>query len=124
MARISSFRESGERYPFLRALATLINAIGILLMILAALTLLAGVGATLVGLANQSFGGFAFGFLVAVIWSFGFFVAGVQCFALGSFFKLAIHIEENTRATAQALERLRTSIDPKPEVDPRSIFLS
>ena len=42
MARISSFRETGERYPVLRLLATICNGFGILLLAFAGLLFAAG----------------------------------------------------------------------------------
>lgn len=122
MSQIQSFRQSGERYGTLRALAWLLNALGILLIVLSVLSLLAGIITFLVGL-NGSGGNAAVG-LVVLAWALGMFLSGVQCVAVGSFFRLAIHIEENTRATAQALDRLRIVQDGKPAVDPHSMFLS
>jgi hypothetical protein len=124
MARISSFRETGERYPVLRVLATICHGIGLLLLALAGLLLAAGIvsfAGQLAGPMNGSYGIYAG---VALIWSFGLFAAGIQSLAMGSLFRLAIHVEENTRATAQALDRLRSDMEPKPEIDERSIFLS
>jgi hypothetical protein len=121
MARISSFRETGERYSVLRMLATICNGIGILLLTLAALLLMAGIVSYLAQMVGPFNGAYAF---AAIVWSFGLFTAGIQSVAMGSFFRLAIHIEENTRATAQALDRLHANMEHKPEVDPRSIYLS
>ncbi len=87
-----------------------------------ALLLLGGVASLLVDFVRPIIWMYLIYF--ALIWSFGLFVAGIQSLAMGSFLRLAIHVEENTRATAQALDRLRTSLEPKPEVDARSIFLS
>jgi hypothetical protein len=122
MARIGSFRESGERYPVLRALAKICHWIGILLLTLSALLILGGIGALLVESVRPFPGWYVLWF--AFIWSLGLFAAGIQSLAIGSFFRLAIHVEENTRATAQALDRLRSSQEPKPEVDALSMFLS
>jgi hypothetical protein len=121
MARISSFRETDERYSVLRMLATICNGIGVLLLTLAALLLIAGIGSYVAQMVGPFNGAYA---LAAIVWSFGLFTAGIQSVAMGSFFRLAIHVEENTRATAQALDRLRVSMEGKPELDPRSIFLS
>ena len=63
------------------------------------------------------------GGVVAVFWSLGFLTAGLQLQALGAFLRLAIHVEENTRATAQCLEELRSRQEPR--ADPiGSIFRS
>jgi hypothetical protein len=121
MARISSFRESGERYSGLRVLATICNAVGVLLVTLSALLLFAGIVSLIMRMVGP-FDGVYLG--IALVWSFGLFAAGIQSLAMGALFRLAIHVEENTRACAQALDRLRASVEPKPEVDPRSIFLS
>jgi hypothetical protein len=121
MASIHSFRETGERYPFLRILASICHVVGILVLTLAVLLFVAGVGSYLLNTVPP-YGGWGVG--IAVIWSAGLFVSGIQFFAMGSFLRLAIHVEENTRATAQALDRLRSSVELKPEVDAHSIFLS
>jgi hypothetical protein len=44
---------------------------------------------------------------------------------LGGLIRLLIHIEENTRASAQALEKIRAGMEPKGAIaDSRSLFLS
>jgi hypothetical protein len=121
MARISSFRETGERYAVLRVLATICGGLGYFFLTLSAVALIGGIGSYLVQLAGPS-NGFFIG--VALVWALGLFVAGIQFLGTASLFRLAIHVEENTRATAQALDRLTIRMEQKPEVDPRSIFLS
>ena len=121
MARIHSFRETGERYPVLRAIGSICTWLGLLLLALGGLLVVVGIIAVATDLIRP-FNGVGAG--IALVWSIGFFVAGFQSLAMGSFFRLAIHVEENTRATAQALDKFRKEMEPKPEVDARSIFLS
>jgi hypothetical protein len=51
----------------------------------------------------------------ALLWSFGILFSGLQMVALGAFLRLMIHVEENTRASAQALDRIRSRLDANPE---------
>jgi len=121
MSRIQSFRETQPRYALLRFVGTLSIYLGGFLLGLGCLL----VPLSVLALTSNSFGlAHGLGLGVAFIWSIGLFISGLQMVAFGSFCRLAIHLEENTRATAQALDRLRSSLEPKAEVDPRSIFLS
>jgi hypothetical protein len=54
----------------------------------------------------------------------GLFVVGIQSLAMGSFYRLAIHIEENTRATAQALDKIRSEVEPRVVLNPPPMFPS
>lgn len=122
MPRIHSFREAGERYPVLRFAASGCTWLGFLLLSLGALLILVGVAALMTDLPRPYHGAGTAG--IAITWSIGLLFSGFQSLAMGSFFRLAIHVEENTRATAQALDKLREGLGQKPEVDARSIFLS
>ena len=55
------------------------------------------------------------GGVVAALWSLGFLASGLQFLAMGALFRLAIHVEENTRATAQCLEKLVSRLEPRAE---------
>ena len=48
---------------------------------------------------------------VALFWSFGLLFAGLQTVAMGTLCRLMIHMEENTRATAQVLDQIRSRLE-------------
>ncbi len=121
MARISSFRDKGERYAVLRVIASICTWLGVLLLLLGVLLVGVGTAAVTTDLIRPING---VGAGIALFWSIGLFASGLQCLAMGAFFRLAIQVEENTRATAQALDKIRAGMEPKAEVDTRSIFLS
>jgi hypothetical protein len=50
----------------------------------------------------------------SVLWSCGILFSGLQLLALGAFLRLMIHLEENTRASAQALDRIRSRLEANP----------
>ena len=52
---------------------------------------------------------------VAFVWSVALLVSGLQMIALGTLCRLMIHLEENTRATAQVLDRIRSRLESSPE---------
>jgi hypothetical protein len=117
MGRIQSFREPGPRYPALRVIGFLctlfgaiLMAIGVGLMLLTGLYAIAARGAP-VDFAPQMqvFAGFS------LLWSFGILFSGLQLVALGGFLRLMIHVEENTRASAQALDRIHSRLEANPE---------
>ena len=56
-----------------------------------------------------------FGAIAALAWSLGVLAAGIQFVAAGSRCRLAIHVEENTRATAQCLEAIAARVEPRRE---------
>ena len=60
---------------------------------------------------------------MSALWSLGFLASGGQFLAMGALFRLSIHVEENTRATAQCLEKLLSRLEPQAE-NVRSIFRS
>jgi hypothetical protein len=47
------------------------------------------------------------GGILVLFWSIGFLLAGLQHIAVGALCRLLIHLEENTRASAQALDKIR-----------------
>lgn len=120
MAKLRSFRDRGERDPWLRFLAAGGLVLGCFLIGLAALGFLAGV-AMLVD-NRMPYGGLGLG--AALVWSLGLLFSGVQSIALGSFLRLMIYVEENTRATAQALDRMAKEAEPKPAFDANAMFLT
>ena len=121
MVRIRSFRETSERYAVLRIVAAICTFLGLVLLALGTLLLVVGITALLTDLVKPIYG---VGAGIGVIWSFWLLIPGLQILAMGAFFRLAIHVEENTRATAQALDKIVAGLEPKAEVDARSIFLS
>jgi hypothetical protein len=121
MSRIHSFRDNGERYPILRVVGTICTGLGFFLLALGGLCIVIGIAGLFTDLLRPYQG---VGAGIALVWSFGLFVSGLQALAMGAFIRLAIHVEENTRATAQALAKLREAMEPKAEVEARSIFLS
>jgi hypothetical protein len=48
---------------------------------------------------------------LSLLWSFGLLLSGLQLVALGTVFRLFIHLEENTRATAQILDKIRLRME-------------
>jgi hypothetical protein len=139
MGRITSYQKPDERYLTLRIVGFICTALGTIL-------LLAGTGLLAFGLYNllsagtpvevpkdvvpfavkragaapipPGLSGLLTGVLPAV-WSVGFFVMGLQFLAMGALFRLAIHVEENTRVAAKCLEKLATRLPAREgTVDP------
>ena len=115
MGKINSFRESGPRYPALRVVAilcsvagTILMVIGVGLLVLAGLYTIAERGGP-VTVPPQVVAG------VSLLWSFAILASGLQFIAVGGFLRLMIHVEENTRASAQALDRIRSRLEPNPD---------
>ncbi len=81
-------------------------AVGMILLTFGLLSLMGGM---------MSVPQFSIGGALSALWSVGFLAAGLQFMAMGSLFRLAIHVEENTRATAQCLEKLLSRLEPKAE---------
>jgi hypothetical protein len=127
MARITSHRESAERYTVLRFLGVLFTVLGSLLLAGGFLLLASGLYAMLAGSAGQPPRGEvpfaappvvalnlagALGGVVSTLWAFGLLVSGLQFLATGALFRLVIHVEENTRISAQCLEQMRSRAEP------------
>lgn len=129
MGRIISHRESAERYTALRFIGVIFTGLGAVFLAVASLLLVFGLYALFAGGTVQPttgevpfsiaarpqnvapFAGFWGGALSAV-WSLGFLISGLQFLAMGALFRLLIHVEENTRISAQSLEQLRSRTDP------------
>jgi hypothetical protein len=117
MRRLTSFRAPGPRYPALRVIGFLctlsgmiLMAIGVGLMLLAGFHAFAARGGPVdVPPQVQVLAGFS------LLWSFGILFSGLQLVALGGFLRLMIHVEENTRASAQALDRIRSRLEANRE---------
>ncbi len=121
MGLIGSFRQKHERYPVLRFVAAACSLLGVVLMALG--MVLFGFGVTLIYQADGlPWNGV--GLIPFAIWASGLFLGGVQALALGSFYRLAIHVEENTRAKAQTLELLRADREPRVVLNPPPLFPS
>ena len=128
MERIASFRESGRRYTALRVIGSLCTLIGAVLLAIGGLLLSYGLYALATGGGAAApppdlppFPGpqirtvpplLAGGF--SLLWSFAILLSGLQMIALGAFFRLMIHLEENTRASAQMLDKIRSRLEASP----------
>jgi hypothetical protein len=129
MSRITSFRETRRRYTTLRLVGFFSTLVGVILLLIGGGLLVFAVHA----LAN---GGGAAGLppnpspfpgpqvssipapLLAqfsLLWSLGILFSGLQLVALGAFLRLMIHLEENTRASAQVLDGLRSRLEASPD---------
>jgi hypothetical protein len=114
MDRLTSFREPGPRYTILRVIGFLCTLIGVILLVIGA-GLLGTIGYYALAARDapvdprlQVAAGFS------VLWSCGILFSGLQLLALGAFLRLMIHLEENTRASAQALDRIRSRLEANP----------
>jgi hypothetical protein len=123
MVKIASFRESGPRYPSLRIIGSLWTLLGVIVMVSG-------------GLAIAVIGYFAIAARdvpaepslrvatgIYALWAFCIAISGLQLIALGALYRLMIHMEENTRASAQALETIRDRLEGNP-ADLAPIFRS
>ncbi len=114
MARITSFRETQPRYPMLRIA-------GLICVLFGSLLALAGIGllgcAILMGLAKWggSIAAPPFFAWMCVLYGVGIEFGALQMFVVAGLLQLMIHLEENTRATAQAVDTIRSRMEPKPE---------
>ncbi len=114
MARITSFRETQPRYPMLRIAGLICVLFGSLLALLGigllGWGLALALGATVGPIATPPF--FAG---MCVLYGVGIEFGALQMFVVAGLLQLMIHLEENTRATAQAVETIRARMEPKPE---------
>jgi hypothetical protein len=130
MAKIFSFYESGERYQSLRIVSAFFVLIGAALLAIGALGLVFAVYTLLAvqpGGPPQETGPFAarpvsgmfqgvdMRVMLSLIWSVAFLLAGLQQIAMGAVCRLLIHLEENTRATAQLLDKVRAKLESSGE---------
>ena len=126
MSKIISFYESRERYKALRLISALFNLIGSVLLLIGTLLLIFGVNALLGhtpgGLPQEpgDFGvrpvgslylGVDLRVLLSLVWSAALMLAGLQHIAMGALCRLFIHLEENTRASAQLLDKVRMRLE-------------
>jgi hypothetical protein len=126
--KITSFREPGPRYPALRVIGFLCTLLGTILAAIGAGLLIYGLYALattgpalpanpapaagpqpqIIAVLPPLVAGFS------LLWSFGILFSGLQLIALGAFLGLMIHLEENTRASAQMLDELRSRLEASP----------
>ena len=124
MARLTSHRRTGARYPTLRVVGAICSGVGAILLTAGALlfgftilSLLAGTAGAIGGAVSNFYG------IAGFMWSLGVLGAGLQFLGAGALCRLAIHVEENTRASAQCLEALRDRLGPRRE-DGGPMFVS
>jgi hypothetical protein len=123
MGQITSHRESAERYTALRFLGVIFTGLGALFLVVGSLILAFGLRALLSSWMGQTPGGEVpftgrpvsiapfpgiLGSALPALWSFAFVISGLQFLAMGSLLRLVINVEENTRISAQCLEKLRS----------------
>ncbi len=129
MKAIHSYRGTGPRYPVLRLVGLLSSLLGTVLIVIGGGLLAYAIHAvTTVGIpphppdsgpfpqARPQVLGFLpldVGFLF--FWSLAMLLSGLHWIALGAFLRLMIHLEENTRVSAQVLDRIRSRLAAGPE---------
>jgi hypothetical protein len=59
--------------------------------------------------------GAGLGGTLSLLWAFAFLISGVQFILSASLLQLFIHLEENTRASAQSLDRIRMRLESSGE---------
>ncbi len=124
MTNINSFRESGERYKILRFLGDLLIGSGAFLLTVGTVLFVFGVYVLcrastdqtqgvdhFVGSVNVTRWVAGLSGTVVLMWSIFSTLAGLQLIGYGAFLRLMIHLEENTRASAQALDKMRVSLE-------------
>lgn len=131
MDRITSFRETGRRYAALRVIGSLFILTGLILLAIGGwllfqgLYVLASGGAPAAAPPNlqDPFPGpqairapfpWTMPAGLWLLWGFAILFGGLQQIALGAFFRLMIHMEENTRTSAQVLDALRSRMEASP----------
>ena len=130
MERITSFLSSDRRYASLRVLGVVSMLLGAVLLAVGVLLLVYGLYALAQGMLSVSVRGAAplaaapgnavslapwLNGSLALLWSFFLLLLGLQNLGMGALFKLMIHLEENTRASAQFLDRIRSRVESSPE---------
>ena len=114
MWKISSFRESGPRYATLRIIGSLWTLLGAIVVLIGG-GALAVIGYFAIAARDvQVDPSQRIGMGLYALWSFCILISGLQLIALGAFCHLMIHMEENTRASAQALEKIRDRLEANP----------
>jgi hypothetical protein len=130
MTRINSHYESGERYAALRSIAMISTGIGVVFLVIGIALLAVGLYGFLAGVGSEPPTGGAppaahafnvvplanhLGGVLSMLWSLMCLISGLQFLAMGALCRLAIHVEENTRASAQCLEKIRLRLEPREE---------
>ena len=130
MVNIQSFHISDKRYPMLRIVGVIFTSLGTVLMVTGGFLLafvlyliLADTASppsradneTVARLASVVSHSNGLGGTIAAMWSLGLLISGMQFLVTGLFVRLAIHLEENTRASAQFLEKLCSRTEPRVE---------
>lgn len=133
MGKITSFRESGRRYTALRVIGFLSTLIGVILLAVGGCLLGYGLYVLASGGASAAApppnpedpfprpqainGPFPWPMFPGLwlLWSFAILFGGLQLIAWGAFFRLMIDMEENTRASAQILEKVQSRLEASPE---------
>jgi hypothetical protein len=133
MSRINSFYASDQRYASLRVVSFLCTLIGVALLVVGAVLLAIGLSAVAEGMMRVPPQGAApfgappgnagntvpfvpwLGGTFSLVWSSVFLISGLQLIASGVLFKLMIHLEENTRASAQILDKIRSRLESSRE---------
>jgi hypothetical protein len=130
MDRGIMFFEFGEHHKSLRIIRALFSLLGAVLLALGTLLLVFGLYALLAGKTGEpspSAGPFAvrpvgvlplgagLGGIISLLWSFALLLSGLQFVALGALFRLFIHLEENTRASARSLDKIRIRLETRGE---------
>lgn len=126
MERITSIYGSAPRYFSLRIISNIFTLVGIVLMLIGTVLLVFGVSALLSNatptpapgaepFAARQVSVWPFGpgpgTTLLLLWSFVSLFSGLESVALGTLYRLAIQLEENTRATAQFLDRIRIRLE-------------
>jgi len=127
MGRLDSHREVNERYTALRLVGGIFTVLGSLLLMGSCVLLAFGLYTLRSGwteptttetvpFAAHSVSVFSsygrFGGALWILWSLALLMSGLQSVAVGVLIRLAIHVEENTRVSAQCLEQLRSRTEP------------
>jgi hypothetical protein len=125
MSRGVSFRDTGARYQSLRIIAVIFAMLGAILIALGTLGLGLAIFTLLGGTVGQTSPpdgtlvsrpislwplGTQMAWLVS-LWSFALLMGGLESIATGVLLQLFINLEENTRATAQSLDKIRMRIE-------------
>ncbi|MGC8642576.1 MAG: hypothetical protein ACP5XB_22190 [Isosphaeraceae bacterium] len=115
MGKITSYRQTYERYTALRFIGVIFTGLGAILLTIGG-ALLAFVLHALLSFwmewpVQRVFPG---GLPVGLwgVWSLALVIGGLQFLAIGTLIRLIIDLEENTRVSAQCLEQLRSREDP------------
>jgi hypothetical protein len=130
MNRIISFHEPRERYHGLRIVSSFFTLLGMAFLATGTFVLAYGLyllvtagkgdfapeaGPLAIRQAGSLFLGADVRVIFSLLYSFCFLLGGLQQIAMGGLCRLFIHLEENTRATAQAVDRMRASLESSAE---------